>query len=643
MMPEQGPKRPDDRKKDAPETDPFVLLDEEWGRDQSGLVGWFRRHGAAFVFAVVLMLAAGWWVYRTYWHTPVPPPQEITPVQSAAPPGAQAGAEHPVGVTTLSDSMVSGAPGSSTVLTTRAFGSEGNPLANRLVRFRIVQGSGSLGRDTVRTDEEGLARVSLLLPAAPGRSVVSADLVGSPLPGARFSITTQAGTPRNVVIVDGNQQTGSPGSVLPRRLRVRVTDAAGVAVPDVEVRFHVVGGGGVVAPDRVRTDAAGYASAVWRLGNVPGDQHVAALVPDINDVLLTFDAKAVSSAPANAAAPVVSPSVTVVPRSFAVGGSFVCALAGGRVSCRGGNDRGQRLQGSSAGFAAIVAGVSHACALTGDGQAFCWGANESGQLGDGSRIDRARPVAVSTDDRFSVLAAGVSFTCGLAADGRALCWGESIGSQGGEPSSDRLTPQPVAGDHRFVQLVAGWHHACALTAAGNAYCWGRNDHGQLGNGTDVDREQPTQVVGAFQSLTAGNAHTCGIRSGGVLCWGNNSSGQLGNGSTQDRPFPGPVEGLPAPATRLAAGAVSTCALLTTGRVFCWGQNIHGELGDGTRQNRSAPVPVAGELSFRSIYAGGALTCGFAQNGTQYCWGLNQSGQLGDGTRESRSVPTRVGG
>lgn len=644
MMPEQGPQRPDDRKKGTSETDPFILLDEEWGRDQSGLVGWFRRHATAIFFAFVLSLAASWWVYRTYWHTQVPVEEEVTSVQpAAAPAGARAGTELRVGVTTLSDSVVSGAPGSSTGLTVRAFGREGSPLAGGLVRFRIAEGSGALGVDTVRTDAEGLARASLVLPPEPGHSVVTADLVGSDLPGTRFVITTRPGVPRNAVIAYGDQQAANAGNLLPQRLGVRVTDARGTPVPDVEVRFHVVGGGGVVAPSRVQTDTAGYASTQWRLGGAPGDQHVAVLVPDIDDALLTFDATALSSSVAKSPATEASEPVTVAARSFAVGGSFVCALAGGRVACRGGNDRGQRLQGSAAGFAAIAAGVSHACALTRDGHAFCWGANESGQLGDGSRIDRARPVAASGDERFSMLVAGVSYTCGLAADGRALCWGEGLGGQEAAASDERLTPRPVAGDHRFVQLVAGWHHACGLTAAGNAYCWGRNDHGQLGIGTDADREEPTQVVGTFESLAAGNAHTCGIRSGRVLCWGSNSSGQLGDGSTQDRAFPAPVDALPAPATRLAAGAVSTCALTANGRAYCWGQNVHGELGDGTRENRSTPVPVAGGLSFRSIYAGGALTCGFTDDGTEYCWGLNQSGQLGDGTRQSRAVPTRVGG
>lgn len=509
------------------------------------------------------------------------------------------------------------------------------------MRFRIAEGSGTLGRDTVRTDAEGLARAPFILPSRPGQARVVAELVGSLLPGARFSITALAGTPRQAAIVDGNRQAGPPGSLLPQRLRVRVTDAARSPVPDVEVRFHVVGGAGMVAPDVVRTDSEGYALTLWRLGDEPGEQHVAALVPDIGDVLLTFDATARAAAEP-AREPATSQPVTVIARPFAVGGNFVCTLAGGPVACRGGNDRGQRLLGSSAQFLAVVAGVSHACALTRTGEAFCWGANESGQLGDGSRTDRARPVPVDTDARFSTLAAGVAHTCGLDAAGRALCWGGDSGAD--EPTqNDRLTPRPVPGDRPFVQLVAGWNHTCALTAGGRAYCWGSNDRGQLGDGTRTDRVVPSEVPGTFESLTAGNAHTCGIREGAVFCWGDNRSGQLGDGSTQSHSEPVRVEGLPAPATRLAAGAVNTCALLADGRAYCWGQNVHGELGDRTRENHSTPVPVAGGLTFRSIYAGGALTCGFTDDGAQYCWGLNQSGQLGDGTRESRSVPTRVGG
>jgi alpha-tubulin suppressor-like RCC1 family protein len=145
----------------------------------------------------------------------------------------------------------------------------------------------------------------------------------------------------------------------------------------------------------------------------------------------------------------------------------------------------------------------------------------------------------------------------------------------------------------------------------------------------------------MESLAAGSAHTCGISAGDVFCWGQNLSGQLGDGTTESRRQPTQVQGLPAPATQIAAGAVHSCALLGDGRAFCWGQNLHGQLGDGTTQNRSSATAVAGTVRFRSISAGGALTCGTATTGGQYCWGLNQAGQLGDGSRQNRSTPTAV--
>ncbi|HSG07796.1 MAG TPA: hypothetical protein VLA36_05550, partial [Longimicrobiales bacterium] len=208
---------------------------------------------------------------------------------------------------------------------------------------------------------------------------------------------------------------------------------------------------------------------------------------------------------------------------------------------------------------------------------------------------------------------------------------------------DRSVPTFLSGDRSFQSLVAGWEHTCGLSAAGALACWGGNGQGQLGDGSRLDRLAPTPVTGSFRSVVAGTRHTCGISGERVLCWGDNSFGQLGDGSTQARTRPTAVVGLPDSPVRLAAGAVHTCALLAGGGAYCWGQNLHGQLGDGTNENRSAPSPVAGELTFSSLYAGGALTCGFTTGGSQYCWGLNQSGQLGDGTRDNRASPARVGG
>ena len=644
-MADDGPKGPGDPK---PPVDPqkqlLLFHEEQAARRGAGDWGGIRRHPGVVV-AFVLAVAAAWWAWQGLRGPPPPVAGTAEPTQPAAS-GPEAPSHRP-GVTPLTDSVFSLSMGSSVGLTVRVMGLDSLPLADTVVVFRVVKGSGTVRPDTVRTDEEGLAPTSLTLPSTPGTVVVSADLAGSQLPGARFTVTARSGTPTRARIYEGDGQHADPGALLPRRLAIRVTDQAGIPVPDVEVRFQVVGGGGAVAPSRAATDSSGLAFTLWRLGGASGEQYATAMVPEISNALITFTATAVEPAGAAPATPQTEAPeptpVTVTARSFAVGGNFVCGISSGRVSCRGGNDRAQRLGQSSAGFSAVAAGVSHACALTSAGQAWCWGADESGQLGDGSRSDRAAPDSLATFTRFSTLVAGVAHTCGLAAGGTVFCWGKNGEGQLGDGSTqDRPTPAPVSGGHTFIRLVAGWNHTCGLSTSLQVFCWGLNDGGQLGDGTLVNRLVPSSGPGSFESLVAGSAHTCGIRGGLVLCWGDNRFGQLGDGTTVRHSSPEPVQGLPLSAIRLAAGAVSTCALLSSGQVYCWGQNVHGELGDGTRDNRTTPVPVSGDLRFRSIYAGGALTCGFTTDGAQYCWGLNQSGQLGDGTRESRSVPTRVG-
>jgi alpha-tubulin suppressor-like RCC1 family protein len=144
-------------------------------------------------------------------------------------------------------------------------------------------------------------------------------------------------------------------------------------------------------------------------------------------------------------------------------------------------------------------------------------------------------------------------------------------------------------------------------------------------------------------LAAGNSHSCAESGRRLLCWGDNRFGQLGDGTTESRLDPTPVGGLSGLPVSVVAGASHTCALLADGTAHCWGQNLHGQLGDSSTTNAATPVPVAGGLLFTRLVAGGAVTCGRTVDGDEYCWGLNQSGQLGDGTLDSRRVPTRVGG
>ena len=157
-------------------------------------------------------------------------------------------------------------------------------------------------------------------------------------------------------------------------------------------------------------------------------------------------------------------------------------------------------------------------------------------------------------------------------------------------------------------LVVGDAHTCALNQAGGAYCWGRNTDGALGDGTYASRLLPVAVIGSlsFRALAAG-LHTCGlIGSGSAYCWGSNSDGQVGISATNTNPnTPRQVVGAPS-FQSIVAGSTHTCALTSTGRAYCWGDNSSGALGDGTFTDRSTPAPVATSVVFQSLSSAGGF-------------------------------------
>lgn len=548
-------------------------------------------------------------------------------------------------VTPLVPGVITGAVGTAVPVSMRASGAGGVPLADTVVVFRIQEGGGELEGTEARTDEDGVARTSLRLPSRPGRTLVVAGVAGSQIQEGSIAVDAVPGTPTSIAAVSGNGQTAGVGGLLPERPAIRVSDANGNPVPGVVISFRVRSGDGMAAPSQVRTDSLGRASALWRLGMEDGTQELAAAVPQLAAEVV-FTALAT---PRTTPAPRDVPStgievgpVSVRPSTLAMGGSHVCELELGNVVCRGASDRGQVSAEGEIRFVAAASGLSHVCGLDPEGIAFCWGGNERGQLGDGSLSDRSTPVRVRTELRFSSLAAGAAHTCGLAGGGIPACWGLNLSGQLGDGSrNDQRGPRTVGGGMTFRTLTAGWNHTCGLTTSGNAFCWGLNSQGQLGDGSRLDRLVPKLVRGSIETLAAGSAHTCGISEGRVLCWGANAFGQLGDGTVTDRPQPAEVTGLPSVPARLVAGAVHTCALTTQGQAYCWGQNLQGQLGDGTTENRLSAAPVQGGHTFRELQAGGAMTCGVTAGGVEYCWGLNGSGQLGDGSRVNRLTPTRV--
>jgi alpha-tubulin suppressor-like RCC1 family protein len=319
---------------------------------------------------------------------------------------------------------------------------------------------------------------------------------------------------------------------------------------------------------------------------------------------------------------------------------------------------------------AISAGDSYGCALTSAGGVKCWGANQDGELGDGTTIEKTTPVDVSglTGGVAAISAGGVraieagsAHACARTGAGGAKCWGfNSTGELGDGTTTNKTTPVDVSGLTSAVTAIsAGGDYTCALTGAGGVKCWGSNGVGQLGDGTTIDKTTPVDVSGLTSGVTAistGSNQACALTSaGGVKCWGLNSHGELGDGTATGPETCGPeacsrtpvdVSGLTSGVTAISAGDSHGCALTSAGGAKCWGGNGAGELGDGTESGpetcipsephvyypcSTTPVDVSGLTSgVTAISAGGYHTCAVTSPGGAKCWGDDYFGQLGAG-------------
>ncbi len=239
--------------------------------------------------------------------------------------------------------------------------------------------------------------------------------------------------------------------------------------------------------------------------------------------------------PVESETPVPLPTATA-PLALVAGLGFTCALETGLVECWG-NQAGT----SSPQFTSLTAGIYHVCGLVATGEAYCWGDNSFGGLGDGTTVYRDTPTAVGGGQSFASLDGGYFRTCGVDRGGAGWCWGyNSNGRLGDGTTTDRSAPAAVAGGITFSQISVGHSHTCGLSLDGMAYCWGMNNEGQLGNGSTEDSWTPVPVAGAlrYASISAGDSHTCAVELKGIVyCWGNNWYGQLGDSTTVERHTP----------------------------------------------------------------------------------------------------------
>ena len=375
----------------------------------------------------------------------------------------------------------------------------------------------------------------------------------------------------------------------------------------------------------------------------------------------------------------------------AVGAEHTCALVlFTNVWCWGANADGQLGDGTTSASTVpvrasatgglrdkivlgITAGRAHSCALAFDldsFSAYCWGANNEGQLGDGGLSSRSRPVEVAND--VIGIAAGAEHTCALTADMTVSCWGRNNAGQLGFDTGGAAepTPQEVPGLSDIVTISANDNNTCAVDVDGKAYCWGSDTHGQLGDGggaSGTPSASPqavvmTGVTNGFSRISVGRRHVCGLDAslveyGRAWCWGDDTDGQLGNGATvADFSRPAPVAGNRT-FVSINAGGDSACATGVGGKGYCWGANADGQLGTGDRIGHTLPTAVdqshvqvsnpvrllygVPESMIVDDIVGDAHGCATDAQLTIYCTGSNSAGQIGDGTTADTDVLTAL--
>lgn len=310
------------------------------------------------------------------------------------------------------------------------------------------------------------------------------------------------------------------------------------------------------------------------------------------------------------------------------------------------------------GVIAINAGYNHSLALKSDGTVWAWGYNYLGGLGDGINTSRYTPAQVKNADNTPLsdviaISTGLEHSLALKSDGTVWTWGyNGYGGLGDGTTTNRYRPvqvknadnTPLSG---VIAIAAGHGNSLALKSDGTVWAWGENGSGQLGDGTNTDKDRPVKVAGlsGVSAIAAGAYHTLALKNDGtVWAWGRNGSGHLGDGTTtgsntpvqaintDDSSFSGVIA--------IDAGANYSLALKSDGTVWAWGDNNWGQLGDGTKISKYRPMQVAGLSNVSAIAAGMNQALVLKSDGTVWAWGYNGYGGLGDGTTTNNLSPVK---
>jgi len=306
--------------------------------------------------------------------------------------------------------------------------------------------------------------------------------------------------------------------------------------------------------------------------------------------------------------------------------------------------------GTDADWASVSAAGDHSAAIKQNGTLWVWGNNQAGRLGDGTTVNRLSPVQVGTDTDWASVSAGGGHTVAIKTNGSLWAWGDNTFGQVGDGTTVEVvvSPEQIGSATDWASAKAGSVHTVAIKSNGTLWAWGANYYGHLGDGTTTNRLSPVQVGTDtdWVSVSAGGGHTVAIKTNETLwAWGDNGNGQLGDGTTTNRLVPTQIGIFPS--WLVADGDhAHTVAIMdnqtTNGTLWAWGDNSFGQLGDGTTTERHTPTQIGSGSQWAKVAAGGAHTMAVRVNGTLWGWGYNLVGELGDGTATNHLTPTRIG-
>ncbi|MGG7036088.1 MAG: T9SS type A sorting domain-containing protein, partial [Flavobacterium sp.] len=288
------------------------------------------------------------------------------------------------------------------------------------------------------------------------------------------------------------------------------------------------------------------------------------------------------------------------------------------------------------------------------GTLWTWGLNLFGELGDGTYdygTEKYVPTQIGTATDWKYIAAGAYHTLAIKTDGSLWAWGANNSGQLGDGTvglgNDRYIPTKI-GTSTWKFVAAGTYHTLGIKTDGTLWAWGINSEGQLGDGTKIERNVPTQIgtVADWQSVSTSNNHNAAIKADGTLwTWGQHSWGKLGDGTYLEptNPTPPTQVGTSTDWKIVSAGGEHTIAVKTNGTLWAWGYNGNGEYGDGVYGfNNFTPEQIGTATNWQSVATGYAHTIFSKTDGTLWATGQNLSGQLGNGTLNGTNLPIQIG-